>query len=408
MIFDVIMPKIGLTMEEGRIVEWMKSEGSQIAKGEVLVVIEAEKTSYEVESLYAGILHILGEAEKIYPCDAVIAQIAESAEEYSSIQKGVLAPPPEPAETMERIEAPSREKASIAQQGRQAKEGMKDRKISPAALRLAEQKKIDIEKVQGTGIGGIVTREDVLREMRKQEEMAGQRAQARREPMSRLRKTIASRMTSSWQNTPHVLQMLESDASRLLDLRKHLKEIGEKKFNFGVSVSHLLVKLTAAVLEKHPIINARLDLEKNEIVYNDQVNVGVAMATPEGLMVPVIKEANRKSIFEIARTYYDLAEKSSKGNLSVDDLSGGTFTISSLHEQGIENGLAIINPPQSGILFFGTHKKKPVVIDDQIVIRPLMWVSFTYDHRIMDGVTAANFTAAVRKLIENPEQMVWE
>jgi pyruvate/2-oxoglutarate dehydrogenase complex dihydrolipoamide acyltransferase (E2) component len=202
--------------------------------------------------------------------------------------------------------------------------------------------------------------------------------------------------------------MLESDVSRLLDIRKDLNERAEREYGLKVSIAHLLVKITAAALQENPIINAELDLDTQEIVFHSEINVGVAMNTPEGLMVPVIKAANKKSIFDIAQSYRDLAEKSAKGTLSIEDASEGTFTVSSLHEFGIENGLAIINPPQSAILFLGTYIKKPVVVNDEIVIRPVMWVSLTYDHRIIDGVAAATFTSKVKSLIENPEQVTWE
>jgi pyruvate dehydrogenase E2 component (dihydrolipoamide acetyltransferase) len=277
-------------------------------------------------------------------------------------------------------------------------------KASPAAKKLAEEHGIALEDIEGTGPGGRITREDVLKAVESKAAAPAPAAPAaeaakvedKRVPLAGMRKVIADRMAESFRTAPHVTVDMEVDMSQAAAFRKALNEVAPEK----VSFTDIIVKIVARALEDFPVVNASLQGE--EIVYNGQVNVGVAVALEDGLIVPVVKNANKLGIAAISQQVKELAAKAREGKLSPDEYKGGTFTISNLGMFGVDSFTPIINPPESAILGVNRIQKKPVVVNDEIVVRPMMNLSLSFDHRLIDGAVAAQFLQRVKALLENP------
>jgi pyruvate dehydrogenase E2 component (dihydrolipoamide acetyltransferase) len=400
----VEMPKLGMSMTEGTIEKWLKQEGEKVEKGEPLVCILTEKISYEYESPASGVLRkILGAVNELIPITEPIAIIAGAEEDIS----GLALPQSAAAGTKE--ERPAEVKAEPA-----PREGKRVH-ASPLAKKIAQEKGIDLAKVAGTGPGGRITQEDVEKfaETGKKtpaspaapiapSETPG--ASTETVPISGIRRTIGQRMSESKKNIPHFYLSVEVNVSRLMDLRKELLGYIEKEKGVRVSLTDLLVKVVAHALEDHPLVNSTL--EGQQIRLYKEINVGVAMAGKDGLIVPVIRRANQCSIGDISSRAKELNQKLQEGALSLDDVSGGTFTLSNLGMYGIDLFTAIINPPQSAILAVGKVSDKPVAVDGQVVVRPMMWMTLSVDHRILDGKQAAEFLGEIKRLVENPQLLL--
>lgn len=356
----VILPRIDPGMEVGKIVEWLKKEGDEVKEGEPIVKVEGEKTIFDVEAPASGILKkILAKEGEEVPVTEVIAIITAPGEEI--------------------VEEVPKERI----------------KISPAARRLAREYGVDITKVKGTGPGGRIIKEDILRaieSMKREKEGPIIKKIVRIEGM---RKTIARRMSESHRTIPDVAIVTQVDMTKALELRERLKEKGQR-----VSITAMVVKAVAKALEEYPMLNSTVDGDKI-IVYED-VNVGVAVSLPDGLVVPVIRNANKKSLLEISNEIEKLSKKAREEGLSPEDVVGGTFTVSNLGAKDVEFFVPIINPPQSAILGVGTLSKRPVVVNDRIEVRPTIYLSLVFDHRVVDGVPASEFLGKVKRNLESP------
>ena len=389
----VIMPKLGLTMTEGTIEKWLKQEGDRVEKGEPLVEIITEKINFQYESPASGILrkilHHEGEVVPVTTPIAIIAEEGEALPEFEEIKPEVPMEVPMPAAVqMEMKEAPKR----IF--------------VSPIAKKMAQEKGIDLSSLKGSGPGGRIIKIDVLKAA---EKVTVQKVEAppplqkpseRLIPLKGIRKIIAKRMTESFQNIPHFYLSLEIDMSAVQDLRERLKEEVEKRAKVRLTMTDILVKVTAAALKDHPIINSRIEGDQIHLI--EAINIGVAIALEGGLIVPVIHHADQKSLTEIASTLRDLTQKAKEGKLSLEEVGGGTFTLSNMGMLGIDKFNAIINPPECSILGVGRTVEKPVFHGGEIKVRPMAWFSLSSDHRIVDGATAALFLNHIKKLIENP------
>jgi pyruvate dehydrogenase E2 component (dihydrolipoamide acetyltransferase) len=389
----VVMPKLGLTMTEGSIESWLKSEGERVEKGEPLVVIMTEKVTYEYEAPASGILRaILHREGEIVPVARPIAVIGTSEEKLPEIE--VLEEEVEVAEaappiTEQVVPPPARRERVLA---------------SPLARKIAREERVDLAPIEGTGPGGRIVKEDVIRAIRKRAGGPGPAAKeplrGRLIPMKGIRRVIAERMSESTRTIPHIFLSVEADMTGTLQLREKLLGDVEKKTGLRLSITDILVKIAARALRDHPIINSRIEGEGIRLV--EEVNIGVAMAVEDGLIVPVIHAADRKSISEIASALRDLTEKARNGKLSVDEVTGGTFTLSNLGMFGIDTFNAIINPPQCSILGVGRTAEKPVAEGGRVGIKPIAWLTLSSDHRIVDGATAAKFLGRVKELLEKP------
>jgi len=404
----VLMPKLGLTMEEGRIVEWKKDEGDRIARKEILYVVETEKITYDVESPETGILGRIvvkkGETVKVGAVVAYILLPGEDALDINSGQEtGTLADARVGLGKTEQI-------AGITKPP--AEEAGKRIKVSPVARRLAEEHGIFLGRIQGTGPGERIVRKDILdaiEERRAVERAANpgaERNAAKADPdmeivgLSAMRQVIARRMSHSFNTAPHIYFTVETDAANLIRLREDLLPHVERKCGGRLSITDLLIKITAHVLQEFPMANASWTEEGIRVFR--KINIGLATALDEGLLVPVIREADKKSLYEITSIRTDITRRARERKIDPDEISGGTFTLSSLGMFGIDFFNAIINPPESAILAIGAIKEKPAVRNGEIVIRPLMYMTFTGDHRVLDGAYAARVLQRLKELVEAP------
>ena len=425
----VINPKLEMAQEAATVVEWLKREGERVEKGEPLLTVETDKVTVEVESPASGVLAgVRAVPGQVVPVTEVIAYILQPGEELSesaSQQIGRLADLPLPLSS-----APA----------------------TPVAQRLAAAAGVDLSAVQGTGLGGRVTKVDVMaaaapppgkvratpaarRSAREQEvdlqTIAGSGPRGRVQaadvatvaltpgpspqigrgetvvvPLAGMRRTIAERMTASYREAPHITFTVRVDMSGFERVRAQFNARAEAAGVPRASVTALIVKAVAWALKRHPYLNSTLRGE--EIHLLPEVNVGVAVALEEGLIVPVVREADRKGVAEITAGVHDLTVRAREGQLGPADVAGGTFTVSNLGPFGIEQFTAIINPPQAAILAVGATQPEPVVDEEgQVVVRPVMRMTLSADHRVVDGAIAARFLADLREALEAPALILW-
>jgi len=442
-----IMPKMDMDQESVFIVEWLKEEGEHVEKGEPVIVIETDKITSEVEAPATGTLSGVLYGENVEaPVTEVIAYILQEGESEADLPETEVTV--EPEKTVEKKEqecAQSEEPASKSATplaARMAKENELDlSKISPkgekitkadiesylaredqveprvktpatpAARRLASESGILIEKIEGSGPRGRVQAQDVVDFMAEQRRTAKPSGVApvpgQTTPLSNIRKRIGDRLQASYQETPHIFLTFEVDMHEAEASRMRMNSLAEEEGAEPISVTAYLIRVLAWVLERHPMLNSSLT-EDGIMLYED-INVGVATAIDEGLIVPVIHKAKDKSIREINQRLRYLTKKAREGALTREEVQDGTFTISNLGMYGIQSFTAIINPPQTAILAVGALKRKPVVIDqdDTIAVRPMMMLTLGVDHRVIDGAVAAEFLAALAKALEVPEVILF-
>lgn len=417
------MPKLGLTMVEGTITKWFKTEGDVVIEGERLFEVSTDKISNEIDSTSSGILRkILIKEGEISPVKGMIAIIGEPDEDISSIL-GV-----ENQEIV--VEALEKDIHKTSE----------EIKASPIAKKIAREKGIDLSLIIGTGPGGRIVEKDVLgftedsSSKIKASPMAVKIAKElnidivniykdsrimkndvyeyhkkhaletritlkeERVPMSQMRKVIAARMHESWRISPAVTYDLKVNMTNIIALRDQLKSI--HKFTY----TDMVIKIVSKVLIEYPYVNSTID--KDHMILRDYVNIGVAVALDKGLVVPVLKFADKKGLRDISEEVKELVRKCKNNELEKEDLSGGTFTITNLGMFGIETFSPIINQPEVAILGINSIIEMPVVVNKEVVIRPMMKLSLTADHRAIDGAVAAQFLARVKEYIENPGMLL--
>lgn len=405
MAVEILMPKLGMTMEEGKLIEWSKTEKDQVAKEELLFIIESDKVTFEVESPASGILAILKEADEIFPVGTLLGYLAESEQEYETIKKQAEEQV-EDSVSVDHAATPATQEAQATVPHEPLPKGKV--RATPGARKLAKQKDLDITMVVGSGPNGRISRDDVLKAINTagvapRTPVIGGKRLLREEPMKGMRGTISRRMMESLHNSAQMTAFSEWDATELMKLRKLINQSQEKApedSRYRVSVPGMMVYFLGRVLKEMPEFNASID--GNTVKYWDDANVGVAVAVPDGLVVPVVHGANLKSLGEIQREIDGLIDRARNQKLMLDDMSGGTFTLSNLGSYGAEWETVILNPPEVALLGIGRGSKKPVVVNDEIVIRNIMPVSLTYDHRLIDGAIAGAFRNRLKELVENP------
>jgi len=376
------MPKLDQAMEYGTIGAWLKKEGDKVEKGEVIVEIYVEKATFGIEAERSGylrkILHEEGETVKV---GEAIAYLADSMDE----------PIPE--------EKPAEEKAEVVAPPPEAKPEEKvEVKASPRARKLAQELGIDLSKVRGTGPGGRITEKDVLayakqleRERKEEYELV---------PLSHIRRVTARRMAESKRSIPHYYVGVEVDASELVKLRRALIPEVEKIAGIKLGYDDLIIKAVALTLREFPILNSSYEEDKVKVFSG--VNICAAMAIGDELVTPVIRDADKKRISEIARERSELMKKARERKLGVEDLRGGTFTISNVGAFGVDWLAAVINPPQAAILSVASIRDKPVVEEGRVTVRKMMSVVLSVDHRVADGALACKFLTRLKEILENP------
>jgi len=385
MVTEVIMPKLGQTMEEGKIERWLKKEGDPVKKGEILLEITTDKATLEVESYGSGILKkiIVPEGETV-PVTTVIGYVGEKDEALPE------APEKGPGEKKTGEKKPELEKqktgAAVASEEKGGTAPKEDIKASPLAKKLALQKGVDLSRVKGSGPGGRITKDDVLAAE------SGEPGAVGTSGISPMRKAIAEQMSRSKREIPHYYVTVEVDMSGVAEKKKNLP---------GISYTHMLIKAVATALTEFPQINAVWEGDGAKTF--KEVNLGVAVALEEGLIVPVLRNAAGKSLKEISAMVGELAERAKKKKLKTDEYSGGTFTVSNLGMFGVDNFIPIINPPEVGILGIGAIRDACVAVEGKVEIRPFMKLTLSADHRAVDGAYAGQFLNKIKTILENAD-----
>ena len=406
MAVEIKIPRVGESVVEVTIAQWFRKDGEYVKKDDPVAEIESDKVNSEVIAPEAGILRHGASEGDVVAIGAVVGTIEAGEAPAASAAPVAAAPAAEKPAA-----APSAPKASAP-----AESGPK---ATSLARKVAEDLGVDLKKVEGHGSGGKIVKDDVLAAANKPKaEPAAPAAAApapapsagarslRRERMTTLRKRIATRLVEAQHTAAILTTFNEVDMSAVMDLRAKFKETFAKKHGVGLGFMSFFVKACIEALKTYPRVNAYI--ENDEIVYHDYYDLGVAVGTEKGLVVPVIRNAEALSFAGIEQTIKTYGEKARDGNLTVDDLTGGTFTISNGGVYGSMMSTPILNPPQSGILGMHNIVRRPIAVGDQVVIRPMMYLALSYDHRIIDGKEAVGFLVRVKECIEAPERLMLE
>lgn len=443
------MPKLSDTMEEGVLSAWLIDEGEEVSAGDVLAQVETDKATMDLEAFDDGVLlkQVIGEGESV-PIGQLIAVIGEEGEDISDILEGGdaaegAAEPAEETESDEEEPADAKAVEPSEPETEAVEEPVGDGqlsertpepvpagtdaegrriKASPLARRIAQEHDVDLTRIEGSGPEGRVVRRDVEARIEEREEapervpepsveeaaygLPEEEAPYASEDISQMRKTIARRLAQSKYSAPHFYLTVDIDVERAVALRQELNELAEDQDRTKISFNDLITKACALALRSHPFVNASYLPDEGEIRKYNQVHIGIAVAIEEGLITPVVRNADRKGLTEIARETKELAERARNRDLDPEEFEGSTFTTSNLGMFGIEEFTAIINPPNSAILAIGEIRDTPVVEDGEVVPGKRMKVTLSCDHRVVDGATGAKFLDSVRSYLEEPMNLL--
>jgi pyruvate dehydrogenase E2 component (dihydrolipoamide acetyltransferase) len=429
---QVVMPKLSPTMEEGQLARWLKKEGDKVSMGEPLAEIDTDKATMEMQALSSGVLRkILIQEGESAPLGRPIAIIGEPNEDISGLLAEAAAEAPSPpardveqAQQPEVSSEPKEEKEAqpaptVSTDGRKAIPAPAGGRVpvSPIAARMAAEAGVNLSSLQGSGPGGRIVKRDIeaaisaktvpasaapklraVAPLRLIEKGAAYSPSAYRdEPVSEMRRTIARRLVTSLGPVPHFFLTTEIGMERAADMRLSINELYP---DIKLSLNDIVIKVTAAALMQHPQVNA--SFQDKTIRYYEHADIGVAVATEHGLITPVVRSADLKTLPEIAAEARELAGRARARKLKPEEYTGASFSISNLGMFGIDEFTAVINPPEGAILAIGAMTPKPVVRDDEIVIRQTMRVTMSCDHRVIDGATGAQFLQTFKQIIENP------
>ncbi|MFQ5996138.1 MAG: dihydrolipoamide acetyltransferase family protein [Dehalococcoidales bacterium] len=390
----IIFPKLDEAMKSGKIVRWLKNEGDRVEKGEVILEIESEKTAFEIEAETSGILSkITAKAGDEVPVGTTIAFILQPGEEAPEVLEPVIVK----AKQEKPVEEPEVAKRA------------KEIKASPLARNIAREHNIDLSLVTGTGPGGRITKEDVLQALEEGKaavpatKETPKLAEEEIVPLSSMREVIARRMTESFQ-TPHFYLSVEVDAQELGKIRNQLLPVIESQTGIRLTLTDLIIKIVTKALKDNPALNC--SYVDGGVKLFKRIDIGLVTAVEGGLVVPVIRLADQKSLAEITQARAELVQKARERTLTKEEMTGSTFTISNLGMFEIDQFSAILQPPEAAILAVGRIAEKPVVRNGEIVIRPMMTLTLSIDHRVLDGAIGAQFLQSLKNYIENPFHLI--
>ena len=417
MAIEITVPTLGESVADATVARWIKKTGEAVAADEPVVELETDKVTLEVPAPAAGTLgEIIAAEGASVEVGASLAILNEGAVPAAA-PAAPASPAPEAAPAPAAPAAPAQAASALA--------AAADLPLSPAVRRLVEENNLNPAAIRGTGVDGRLTKADVLAHMKgapvasavasaaaasaapaapRQTPRPEDAAREERVPMSKLRQVIATRLKTA-QNTAAMLTTFnEVDMSALMSMRADYRQEFEAAYGTRLGFMGIFVLASIQALQDFPAVNAEID--GTDIIYKNYYNIGVAVGTPQGLVVPVVRDAGAMNLAAIESQIADFGDRARNGKITPDDMAGGTFTISNGGVYGSLMSTPILNPPQSGIL--GMHKieKRPVVIDDQVVIRPMMYLALSYDHRIIDGREAVSFLARIKELVEDPRRLV--
>jgi 2-oxoglutarate dehydrogenase E2 component (dihydrolipoamide succinyltransferase) len=389
---EILVPTLGESITEATVARWLKQAGELVARDEPVVELETDKVTLEIPAPVAGVLGEIKAAEgSNVPVGAVLGVIAEAA--------AAAAPPPKALPAREERE-PKPEAAEVLSALERS---------GPAVRKLVTETGVSPEAITPTGRGGRITKPDVAAAQAQPASAPQRQSPAERETrvrMTRLRRRIAERLKEAQNAAAMLTTFNEIDMSAAMAARERWREPFEKKHGVRLGFMSIFVKAAIVALKEFPAVNAEID--GDDIVYKNHYDIGVAVGTEQGLVVPVVRDADRMSFAETEKAIAELGRKARDGKLTIEDLSGGTFTISNGGVYGSLLSTPILNPPQSGIL--GMHKieRRPIVVGDKIEIRPMMYVALSYDHRIIDGREAVSFLVRLKECVEDPSRILFD
>ncbi|TGK46955.1 2-oxoglutarate dehydrogenase complex dihydrolipoyllysine-residue succinyltransferase [Leptospira bouyouniensis] len=408
MAIDIKVPEMGESVTEATISAWTKKEGDAVKVDEVLAILETDKVSLEIPAPSSGVLKSISKkvGDVVHVRD-IIGAIEEGAVASAPVSSGNPAPK---AET----------------QSPQPNTGKVNEELPPAARKLIEENKLDASKITGTGRNGQITKEDVILYMEKGGANSAPKTSTSSSPeipkavvvsansgpretvvpMTKLRQTIANRLVNAQHTAAILTTFNEVDMSPIMDLRNKYKDKFKETHGVGLGFMSLFTKAAVAALKAFPAINA--EIRGTDIVYKNYYDIGVAVGGPKGLVVPIVRNADLLSFAGVEQEIARLAGKVKDGKISLEDMEGGTFSISNGGVYGSMMSTPILNPPQSGILGMHNIVKRAVVVNDQIVIRPMMYLALSYDHRIVDGKEAVQFLVKIKEMVEDPTRLLFE
>jgi 2-oxoglutarate dehydrogenase E2 component (dihydrolipoamide succinyltransferase) len=431
---EIKVPAVGESITEGTVSRWFRHDGDSVRAEEPLFELETDKATTEIRAPASGTLHITVPEGQTVKIGSVIGRIEEGA-------PATAKPEPKAAAPAKAVQ-PARSANGPDGGVKKAAPAPAEVLLSPAARHLAEEKGVDVAQVKGTGPNGRITKDDILSYLESRKNASPEKitppapppapakqaapappptppapspaakptvapaAREMRQRMSGIRQRIAERLVAAKQTAAILTTFNEADLSAVMDLRARYKEAFKEKHGVGLGFMSFFIKAAIEGLRAFPVVNAWI--EGTEIVQHQYYNIGVAVSTEKGLMVPVLRDVDRLSFAEIEKQIAEMAKKAREGKIAVDDLQGGTFTITNGGIFGSLLSTPILNPPQSAILGMHAIQKRPVVVNDQIVIRPMMYLALSYDHRLIDGREAVLFLVRIKECIEDPERLLLE
>ncbi len=396
---DIKVPTVGESINEVTLVKWLKNDGDYVERDEVIAELESEKATFEVNAEKAGTLKTVGKEGDTLNIGDVLAQIDESVAKPEAKA---------PAEKQQAATAPAESKPSKAEPKPEVKTAKEDLKATPVASAIIADKKVDPKNIHPSGYNGKILKDDVLSALESPGVKPGITTfsrEERREKMSNLRKTVSRRLVEAKNTTAMLTTFNEVDMGKIMAIRTANKDKFKESHGVNLGFMSFFAKAVCYALQEWPAVNAYID--GDSIVYHNYCDISIAVSAPKGLVVPVIRNAESLSMAEIEKKVLELATKARENKLSMEEMQGGTFTITNGGVFGSLMSTPIINIPQSAIL--GMHKiqERPMVIDGQIVARPMMYLALSYDHRIIDGRESVSFLVRVKELLENPELLLF-
>ncbi|MGE7907503.1 dihydrolipoamide acetyltransferase family protein [Peribacillus sp. NPDC094092] len=435
----VVMPKLGATMEEGTIASWLVQIGEIVEEGDPIAEIQTDKILMEIEAETTGVLlKTVYDVDSVVKVHEVIAYLGEEGESVEGIEKHPSNASDEPVE--EKKQTPTEEEPTVngnkIRRTPAARKLAEDhqinlsnivgsgplgciqkmdvenylekhaKKITPLAKKIADDQGIDYNDIKGTGSYGKILKDDLVssNSTSEKDENSMNNQVNKRVPFKGMRKVIADRISESAYTAPHVTLLSEIDMTNCVSLRQDLLPVIEKAEGLRISFNEILIKATAFALKQNPSIN--ISLEEKEIVYHSNINIGMAVAVPDGLVVPVLRDVDQKGLAVITKEAKSIGKQARDGQLSPDDMQGSTFTISNLGMFAVDGFTPIINSPNAAILGVGRIQKKPVIVNDEVAVRSMMSLSLSFDHRIIDGAPAAAFLTDLKDVLENPFKLM--
>jgi 2-oxoglutarate dehydrogenase E2 component (dihydrolipoamide succinyltransferase) len=403
---DVKVPSVGESISEVTIASWLKKDGDMVKLDEAICSIESDKATLEISAPKAGKLKTLAKEGDVVAIGSKIAEVDETASAGAGASPHV-------------VSAPSAEQKESKKEASSLPPGNQDKNFpSPAAAKILAEKGVDASGVQGSGKDGRITKSDALdakaasqassgsdlKALAQQTMASSNSREVKREKMTGLRKTIASRLVNAKNTTAMLTTFNEVDMSAVMEIRKKYKDAFKEKHGVGLGFMSFFTKAVCAALKQYPAVNAMID--GTDIVYHNYADVGVAVSTPRGLVVPIIRNAEAMGLAQIESKIIELATRARDGKITIEEMQNGTFTITNGGIFGSMLSTPILNAPQSAILGMHNIVERPVAINGQVLIRPIMYLALSYDHRIIDGRESVSFLKAVKEMLEDPSRLL--